>query len=37
MNQGYQALTDREKETLRLLVEGYDAKSMAQHLGLSVH
>ena len=34
---GYQALTDKEKETLRLLVNGYDAKSMARHLGLSVH
>ena len=31
------ALTDKEKETLRLLVEGYDAKSIARHLGLSVH
>lgn len=37
MNPGYQTLTDREKETLRLLVCGYDAKSMARHLGLSVH
>lgn len=37
MAQGYQALTEREKETLRLLVNGYDAKSMARHLGLSVH
>ena len=34
---GYQTLTDKEKETLRLLVTGYDAKSMARHLGLSVH
>lgn len=30
-------LTEKEKQTLRLLVEGYDAKSMARHLGLSVH
>ncbi|MGH6651839.1 MAG: DUF4019 domain-containing protein [Sphingopyxis sp.] len=30
-------LTEKEKETLRLLVSGYDAKSMARHLGLSVH
>ena len=37
MTNGYQALTEKEKETLRLLVSGYDAKSMAQHLGLSVH
>ena len=34
---GYQALTEKEKQTLRLLVDGYDAKSMARHLGLSVH
>ncbi|KTE35338.1 MULTISPECIES: helix-turn-helix domain-containing protein [unclassified Sphingopyxis] len=34
---GIQALTEKEKETLRLLVSGYDAKSMARHLGLSVH
>jgi len=37
MTEGIQALTDKEKETLRLLVHGYDAKSMARHLGLSVH
>jgi len=37
MTPGYQALTEKEKETLRLLVHGYDAKSMARHLGLSVH
>lgn len=37
MTSGFQALTDREKETLRLLTHGYDAKSMARHLGLSVH
>lgn len=34
---GLQALTEKEKETLRLLVDGHDAKSMARHLGLSVH
>lgn len=34
---GFQALTEKEKETLRLLVDGHDAKSMARHLGLSVH
>lgn len=33
----HHALTEKEKETLRLLVIGYDAKSMARHLGLSVH
>ena len=32
-----QALTEKEKQTLRLLVIGYDAKSMARHLGLSIH
>ncbi len=32
-----QSLTEKEKETLRLLLQGYDAKSMARHLGLSVH
>jgi len=37
MTAGIQALTEKEKETLRLLVSGYDAKSMARHLGLSVH
>lgn len=34
---GLQTLTEKEKETLRLLVDGHDAKSMARHLGLSVH
>lgn len=37
MSAGYQALTDKEKQTLRLIVRGYDAKSIARHLGLSVH
>lgn len=37
MTSGFQALTEKEKETLRLLTHGYDAKSMARHLGLSVH
>ena len=32
-----QSLTEKEKQTLRLLVTGYDAKSMARHLGLSIH
>jgi DNA-binding CsgD family transcriptional regulator len=30
-------LTEKEKETLRLMGRGHDAKSMARHLGLSVH
>lgn len=37
MSTGIQTLTEKEKQTLRLLVSGYDAKSMARHLGLSVH
>lgn len=37
MTQGLHSLTEKEKQTLRLLVIGYDAKSMARHLGLSVH
>lgn len=37
MTTGYEALTDKEKEALRLLVSGYDAKSTATQLGLSVH
>lgn len=31
------ALTDKEKQVLRLLVRGHDAKSIARHLALSVH
>lgn len=37
MTQRSQALTEKEKQTLRLLMHGHDAKSMARHLGLSVH
>lgn len=37
MSQGYQSLSEREKETLRLLVRGYDAKSIARYCELSVH
>ena len=37
MKQGYEALTEKEKQTLRLLLAGHDAKSMARHFGLSVH
>lgn len=35
--EGFCALTQREKQALRLLLAGHDAKSMARHLGLSVH
>lgn len=34
---GYDALTEKEKETLRLILGGHDAKSMARELSLSVH
>lgn len=34
---GIDALTEKEKQTLRLIVRGHDAKSLARHLGLSVH
>lgn len=37
MTAGYQTLTEKEKQTLRLIVRGHDAKSTARHLGLSVH
>jgi DNA-binding CsgD family transcriptional regulator len=37
MPDGPHALTEKEKETLRLILRGYDAKSSARHLGLSVH
>ena len=37
MTHNYQSLTEKEKQTLRLLLAGHDAKSMARHLGLSVH
>ena len=37
MTQPIDALTDKEKETLRLLVRGYDSKSIARHFDLSVH
>lgn len=36
-SQGFSALTEKEKQTLRLIVRGHDAKSIARHLGLSVH
>lgn len=34
---GSRALTEKEKQTLRLIVRGHDAKSIARSLGLSVH
>lgn len=34
---GLDALTDRERQTLRLIVRGHDAKSIARHFDLSVH
>ena len=37
MAAGYETLTEKEKEALRLLVSGYDAKTTATQLGLSVH
>lgn len=37
MSEALQVLTEKEKQTLRLMGRGHDAKSMARHLGLSVH
>lgn len=37
MDEGYDALSEKERETLRLMVRGHDAKSMARELDLSVH
>ena len=37
MLHGYADLTDKEKATLRLMLRGHDAKSMAAQLSLSVH
>lgn len=37
MSEALRTLTEREKETLRLLVAGHDAKSIARSVGLSVH
>jgi DNA-binding CsgD family transcriptional regulator len=37
MSEGIGALSEREKETLRFLLVGHDAKSIALELGLSVH
>jgi DNA-binding CsgD family transcriptional regulator len=35
--QGLGALTEKEKQTLRMIVRGHDAKSIARSLNLSVH
>ena len=37
MRDSIATLTERERETLRLLLKGYDAKSIARHFDLSVH
>lgn len=37
MTDAIQALSEKEKQALRLLLGGHDAKSMAKVLGLSVH
>lgn len=37
MREGISRLSERERETLRLLAQGYDAKSAALALGISLH
>lgn len=37
MNDRVRQLSEKERETLRLLLRGYDAKTSARRLGLSVH
>ena len=37
IGEGLWGLTEKEKQTLRLIVRGHDAKSSARSLGLSVH
>lgn len=37
MSASIHSLTEKEKQVLRLLVAGHDAKSVARHLDLSVH
>ena len=37
VREGVWSLTEKEKQTLRLMVRGHDAKSIARSLGLSVH
>lgn len=37
MSEPLKSLSEREQDTLRLLLAGHDAKSIARDLGLSVH
>ncbi len=37
MDHGSWALSEKEKQTLRLIVRGHDAKSIARNLDLSIH
>lgn len=37
INEGFWRLTEKEKQTLRLIVRGHDAKSSARSLGISIH
>ncbi len=37
MTSSLDTLTDKERQTLRLILRGHDAKSSARELGLSVH
>lgn len=37
MNHDLESLSDRERETLRLLGRGHDAKSIASSFGVSIH
>ena len=37
MTTGLDALTKKEKQTLRLILRGHDAKSAARELSLSLH
>jgi DNA-binding CsgD family transcriptional regulator len=37
IDEGFWALSEKEKQTLRLIVRGHDAKSIARSLDLSVH
>ena len=37
MNEGLHKLSEREKETLRLLLSGHDAKTIARSLEISIH
>lgn len=37
MTESYASLSEKEKETLRLIVQGHDTKSTARQLNLSIH